>query len=267
MNFLRKLFNPPQVEIVHPTRRILSFAINNYPGTENDLRGCINDQYNVKGTFEASFPGFSVDRVSNTLATIGNFKKKLNEEVDILRPGSGDILLVHYSGHGTYVKDRNGDEEDGYDEALYLYDGALIDDDIKEILDKIPEGVTVVLMFDSCFSGTVTRAISEHPSKIRFVQTEKESKETLKVRSRVAVAEEMRWITFSGSGEHQTSADAFIDGKYNGAFTYFAMKALKPGITYNEWFYRVRNLFEASQFEQRPQMEGNEALRNNLVFS
>lgn len=267
MRFFRKLFNPPQEPIVHPTKRILSFAINNYPGTENDLRGCINDQYNVKGKFDDEFPDFSIDRVANTLATVGSFKKKLGYEIDILRPNSGDILLVHYSGHGTYVKDRNGDEADGYDEALYLYDGVLIDDDIREILDKIPEGVTVVLMFDSCFSGTITKSLVSRPEKIRFVQTENQSKEVMTVRSRVAVAEDMRWITFSGSGEHQTSADAFIDGKYNGAFTYFAMKALQTGITYNQWFYRVKNLFEASRFEQRPQMDGNEALRNNLVFS
>ena len=163
--------------------------------------------------------------------------------------------------------DKDGDEADGYDEALYLYDGVLIDDDIKDILDKIPEGVTVILIFDCCYSGTITKSVVPKPEKTRFVQLEREAKEVSKVRSRVAINEGQRWITFSGSGEHQTSADAYIDGQYNGAFTYFAMKALQPGITYNQWFYRVKNLFETSRFEQRPQMEGNEALRNNLVFS
>lgn len=267
LNFFRRVFNPPKPPIVHPTRRILSFGINNYPGTENDLRGCVTDQFDLKDRFEDAFPEFTMERISNTSVTISSFKYHLTKEIDLLVPNSGDILLVHYSGHGTYVKDRNGDEADGYDEALYLYDGALIDDDIKEILNKIPEGVTVVLLFDCCYSGTITRSLSPRPQKIRFVQTEKESKETVKVRSRVAVAEDMKWITFSGSGEHQTSADAYIDGQYRGAFTHFAMKALGPNITYNQWFNYVDNLFKASSFEQRPQMEGNEALRNNLVFS
>lgn len=267
MTFFKNLFNPPQEPVVHPTRRVVSFGINNYPGTEHDLRGCINDQYNLRDSFKEMFPDFSVERISNSLATTGKFKKVLSDEVDLLVPNSGDILVVHYSGHGTYVKDRDGDESDGYDEALYLYDGVLIDDDIRDILDKIPEGVTVVLMFDCCYSGTITKSLVDRPEKTRFVQTENTSKEVMKVRSRVAVAEDMKWITFSGSGEHQTSADAYIDGGYNGAFTYIAMKALKPGISYNQWLYRVSNLFNTTSFEQTPQMEGNMNLRNNLVFS
>lgn len=267
MNFLRRLFNPPQEPVVHPARRIVSFGINNYPGSENDLRGCVNDQYMVQDKFKKDFPAFSFARYSDSRATIGKFKQVLNEEVDLLEPNSWDILVVHYSGHGTYVRDKDGDEADGYDEALYLYDGTLIDDDIKDILDKIPEGVMVVLLFDCCYSGTITKSVVTKAEKTRFVQTEKQAKETMKVRSRVAVSNGMKWITVSGSGEHQTSADAYIDGQYAGAFTYFAMKSLIPGITYNQWFHRIKNLFEASRFEQRPHIDGDIPLRSNQVFS
>jgi hypothetical protein len=264
VKFLKSIFNPSQPPIVHPSRRALLFAINDYPGSQNDLRGCINDQYDLKDKLNDEFGLFTVKTVSNRRATVGNFKKLLNEEVDILWPG--DTLLVHYSGHGTYVKDKSGDEADGYDEALYLYDGALIDDDIKEILDKIPEGAIVVMMFDCCYSGTITKSLNMRPDKIRFVQLEDYSKEVSKVKSRVAVSEEMKWITFSGSSAHQTSADAYIDGQYNGAFTYFALRYLKPMITYNQWFHYVSEAFKLSRFEQTPQIEGNNALRNNLVL-
>lgn len=47
-------------------------------------------------------------------------------------------LYIDYSGHGTYDYDRNGDEADGYDEALFLYDGVLLDDTINSWLQKIP---------------------------------------------------------------------------------------------------------------------------------
>jgi hypothetical protein len=49
----------------------------------------------------------------------------------------GPTLIVWYSGHGSYVKDIHGDEEDGVDETLYLYDGNLVDDDINNILQSI----------------------------------------------------------------------------------------------------------------------------------
>jgi hypothetical protein len=93
-----------------------------------------------------------------------------------------------------------------------------------------------------------------------------ERKAGVKLRSRLAKGDGMKWITFSGSGEHQTSADAYIDGRYNGAFTHFALKALKAGITYKQWAQYVANLLSASRFKQVPQIEGNEALLNNLVF-
>ena len=50
---------------------------------------------------------------------------------------SDKTLVVHYSGHGTFVKDRNGDEADGQDEAMYLYDGALLDDELSLVICKI----------------------------------------------------------------------------------------------------------------------------------
>jgi len=50
---------------------------------------------------------------------------------------NGPTLVVWYSGHGSYVRDVHGDEEDGVDETLYLYDGNLVDDDINSILQTI----------------------------------------------------------------------------------------------------------------------------------
>lgn len=47
-------------------------------------------------------------------------------------------LVIAYSGHGSYLPDNDGDEPDGYDETLYLYDGHCRDDKINEILQKIP---------------------------------------------------------------------------------------------------------------------------------
>lgn len=62
----------------------------------------------------------------------------------------GDVIFLHYSGHGTKLHDENGDEDDGYDEALVPVDfqeGAdmIRDDDLYDTLIKpLAHGVTMV---------------------------------------------------------------------------------------------------------------------------
>lgn len=72
--------------------------------------------------------------------------------------GEGDIFLVSYSGHGGQVKDENGDEEDDReDETWCLFDGELIDDELAVLWAEFGPGVRVLVVSDSCHSGTVTK--------------------------------------------------------------------------------------------------------------
>ena len=83
------------------------------------------------------------------------------------------MLAVQYSGHGTFVPDLDGDEDDGdvaSDEALCPVDfrgtGRLvIDDDLARIWDVIPEGVSLTAFFDSCHSGSANRAPTPLPQR------------------------------------------------------------------------------------------------------
>ena len=73
---------------------------------------------------------------------------------------AGDVVFVHYSGHGGRVRDTSGDEDDGYDETLIPVDfrsaGQIVDDDILEMLVKpMKAGVTCTVLMDCCHSGTV----------------------------------------------------------------------------------------------------------------
>lgn len=70
---------------------------------------------------------------------------------------AGDIFILGYSGHGGQIPDLNGDEEDGLDETICLYDGQLIDDELNAQFAKFIEGVRVLVFSDSCHSGTVTK--------------------------------------------------------------------------------------------------------------
>jgi hypothetical protein len=70
---------------------------------------------------------------------------------------SGDFFFLTYSGHGGQVPDVNGDEADKKDETWCLYDGQLIDDELYAELGKFRAGVRILVLSDSCHSGTVTR--------------------------------------------------------------------------------------------------------------
>lgn len=74
------------------------------------------------------------------------------------RLGGGDIFFLTYSGHGGRVPDMNGDEDDLKDETWCLYDGQLIDDELWELWHDFAEGARILVLSDSCHSGTAVRA-------------------------------------------------------------------------------------------------------------
>jgi hypothetical protein len=71
---------------------------------------------------------------------------------------AGDLFFMTYSGHGGQVPDVSGDEADKQDETWCLYDGQLIDDELYLELSRFARGVRILVLSDSCHSGTVTRA-------------------------------------------------------------------------------------------------------------
>ncbi|HJV96451.1 MAG TPA: caspase family protein [Albitalea sp.] len=70
---------------------------------------------------------------------------------------AGDFFFLTYSGHGGQVPDVTGEEDDKQDETWCLYDGQLIDDELYFELSRFGAGVRVLVLSDSCHSGTVTR--------------------------------------------------------------------------------------------------------------
>lgn len=78
-----------------------------------------------------------------------------------LKPG--DLFLLTYSGHGGQMPDIDGDEPDKKDETWCLYDGQFIDDELYFELSQFKAGVRILVLSDSCHSGTVTRAFPPPP--------------------------------------------------------------------------------------------------------
>lgn len=70
----------------------------------------------------------------------------------------GDFFFLTFSGHGGQVPDVSGEEADKLDETWCLYDSQLIDDELYMELGKFATGVRILVLSDSCHSGTVVRA-------------------------------------------------------------------------------------------------------------
>jgi hypothetical protein len=86
---------------------------------------------------------------------------------------SGDLFFLSYSGHGGQVDDVSGEEEDKLDETWCLFDGQLIDDELYFELTKFKKGVRIVVLSDSCHSGTVTRARVQAPPNAKLMPPDK----------------------------------------------------------------------------------------------
>ena len=78
----------------------------------------------------------------------------------------GDVIAFQFSGHGTTLPDKSGDEaggdSPGQDEALCPYDFTsgrfIIDDELATVFDEAAQrGVHVTSFIDCCHSGSITR--------------------------------------------------------------------------------------------------------------
>lgn len=246
-------------------KKALVIGINDYPGSGNDLNGCVNDAMNWKSHLESL--GFIVTMLLDEQATRQGIKIGLNN----LLVSNPDIAVATYSGHGTQVLDTSGDEPDGYDEALYVYDGELVDDELREIIVNTRNKQTsLICIIDSCFSGTVTRMLPSKQKKAvpRFIPNPKLPKGF--PRARRMFEYEMPEILLSGSTDSEYSYDAFINGKWCGAFSHYALNGLRSGPFDMTWKWLHNNIglhLPSASYPQHPQLEGTEDHKNSLVFT
>ena len=145
------------------SKKALCIGINNYPGTDMDLRGCVNDAEDWAATLSGR--GYAVQKLIDGQATKAAMVAAIRGLVQ--DAASGDRLVITFSGHGTYAPDENGDEPDGLDEGLCPYDikqgNVLIDDEIHQLFAQRAARVRILLISDSCHSGTVIRAAAADP--------------------------------------------------------------------------------------------------------
>ena len=233
--------------IINANKKALLIGIN-YIGSQNELYGCISDVNSIKERISGQ--GFNDIKVITDLTPekptrdiiLLNFKNLL------INSKEGDLLFLLYSGHGSYVLDRNADEKDGYDELIVSCDfKSILDDELKAIIQTyLKPNVTLFAMFDSCFSGTILDLKYQYLDSLSY-DSYTENNKNLDTPGNV--------LLISGCTDEQTSADASINGKANGAMTWSLLESLKqkPNTTWREIIKTMRQLLNNSGFDQIPQ--------------
>jgi metacaspase-1 len=262
-------------------KRALLIGINDYKGI-NDLNGCLNDVTNMRNILKTylEFSNGDIRVLVDDRASKENIIYRLNWMVKNAK--SGDFLVFHFSGHGSQIRDRDGDElRDHMDELIcpwdMNWDGCYItDDDLNAIFKRLPKNVLLEVFLDCCHSGTGLRGNSlgrppelgpEHPILARFLPPpvdiecrvegeEEELKPTKGFKSKNrSTGNHVLW---AGCKDNQTSADAYIKGAYNGAFTYYFCRHMRDTggrITRKELLSRIRQSLRHDNYLQVPQLE------------
>ena len=260
--------------------KALCVGINEYPGGQDDLKGCAIDAKAWAGLLveHYDFPSSNVKVLLDSQAT----KAKMVAGLKALLAGAkaGDRLVFTNASHGTCVADDSGDEE--YDEAICPYDcdkNLLIDDELRELFTGLPAGVSLSVISDCCHSGTLTRAavVDANDRRARFLNPAHLGKRALKnpgraqARSRQQHPEaQMKEILLAGCDPTEYAYDALIDGAYHGALTAMALTAIHAAsydITWQRLHTRVCSLLDAADYPQHPQLEGDGSNKKKRIFS
>ncbi|WP_114968881.1 caspase family protein [Rhodoferax ferrireducens] len=200
---------------------------------------------------------------------------------------AGDLFLLTYSGHGGQVPDLNGDEADKKDETWCLFDGQLIDDELYLELSKFKAGVRILVLSDSCHSGSVTRELPPPPpppgqrvklmpdAVARRVYTEHQAfydklqQDVIQAAGKAVVDPDAALAALAqvGAAAHATTLvgsfrpavilisgcqdnQTSMDGEHNGAFTEALLKVWNQGRfrgSYDAFHTRIRAALPASQ--------------------
>lgn len=152
-------------------RRSLHIGVNQvdparYDGWDGALSGCENDAQTMRTI--AQRDGFAPTMLLTRQATTGNVLAEIAAAAQQLT--RGDTFLLSYAGHGAQVPNVSEDAEtDQQDETWVLYDRMLIDDELAQAFSQFAAGVDIVMLSDSCHSGTVYRRMFD-PAQLEYAE-------------------------------------------------------------------------------------------------
>jgi hypothetical protein len=174
---------------------------------------------------------------------------------EIKNTKSGDVLLLFYSGHGSYILDKNNNEKTEKDQLIVPCDfNGIIDDELKNIIQlNLKKDVTLIALFDCCHSGTILDLKYQYMDSLDKNNYTENANETETIGNVIMI---------SGCSDIQTSSDAFLNNKNQGAMTWAFLQAFKSekDITWRKLLIKMRDLLQKSSFSQIPQLSSGSFL-------
>lgn len=264
--------------------RALLVGINAYPG--NELQGCVNDVTDM-ADFLVSHCGFDegdIRMLTDARATTEAVRDRLKWLIDGMKPGAR--IVFHYSGHGAQfpIRDSSG-KVTHVDECICPVDfdwtepHAILDKQFNQLFSPVPQGVDFAWVSDSCFSGDLAKALLlpnrrikafPMPADIAWRMRTAETK-GIKQQGFEHVIKNLNVVLVSGCGARETSDDAEIDGRFNGALTYYLLQTLSApnGLsqTLEQAVARTRAALQKNGYGQHPQLEGSALLMNQSFLA
>jgi len=273
--------------------KALLVGINKYPDPRNSLRGCINDILDLEYFISDKNKVYAKEHIKK-LTDQQATKKGILTQLKWLIEGAapGDQLLFHYSGHGAQAPTKfNSLEKDGLDEIIcpYDFDGtnhtSVRDKEFAQLFAAIPKGVHFVWISDSCHAEDLSRDpfIADEANKVedttykhyRFftgqMHFEQRVNEVLNadltIGSIAPIISPLNGALLSACQSHELSADAYINNRFNGAFTHYLIENLNK----YSGSKNMRSIIELvnkdlakNGYDQNPQSEG--LLENKFFF-
>jgi len=252
------------------------------------LQGCVNDAKDMAALCKSlwGFKASEVTLLTDAAATKAAIMNKLKSAVAAAKAGKLEHIVFSWSSHGTQMSDTSGDEADGMDEAFVPCDIAeksgdwdpahvIVDDELHDLFQQLPADVRLEVYLDTCHSGSGLRGaeFSLHAPRVKFVAPPggqgvvRQRAVSGFALSRKAEAPAAHQVLWSGCKASQTSADAYFDGRYNGAFTHYfvkVMKATKNKLPRDAVMTQMRAAMKG-KFAQVPQLESNASNRRTAA--
>lgn len=275
-----------------PTKYALIVAVADYPA-EGGWKpiSSLNDVDLIRDALlKQGFNENDIKVITNSEAK----KADIVNELGVLtkKVKKGDVVVVHFSGHGQQIADNQAkDEIDGYDESIIPFDANLYysstyngenhlrDDEITVLLDgireKLGEEGDILVILDSCHSGTATRGLA--PSRGTSVKFEEPGYVPPKTENQEISTEIDRstntnvlasMVVISGASQEELNYE-YLDKNSHiryGSLSFAISKALaeaKPETTYAALFDKIKVEMSMIAPKQSPQIEGDV---NNKIF-
>lgn len=138
-----------------------------YGGWDGQLAACEADAADMKKICAAG--GLKTKSLITKKATSAAVLAAMASAAKKLK--AGDLFVISYSGHGGQMPDTNGDEPDKKDETWVLYDRQVLDDELYQQWATFAAGVRIVVLSDSCHSGSVVKAQLEEAAGTETADT------------------------------------------------------------------------------------------------